>query len=912
MRSIILSVVFLLSLTVVSFGGVYIVNDTTDGHSINQLRGALEAVEKEGTTGHTILIYPGIYNLRLGQISFGSIPLLIEFIGWGPDSTIINMTGTNPDRIFDINPTGTTPNVHIMMRGITFRGGRVTRINSGGGGAIHWNGLPGSSLFIIDCLFENNSSNITSRANGGAIVLEGGGQCVIDHCRFINNSTVNGVGGALFYYSFSPPGSLQISNCVFDINSANGRGRSGGAIAVDVIHTEEPLQTSNVYIEQNSFTNNHADDVDGHGGAISIRNDFAVGNTVHINYNRFYRNSAFDISDNIAMFRSIGNVNIEHNWWGCNLTPFTGNCMMAFHVGALDLPGRLQDNTWLQLRVKSADPEICSGNTANTTTVTAHFLIDNMGNPVDSTRLGALEGVEVTFTSIPNTLSNAQATIQSDGTATATFTSNGFPGNIEVQAQADDVPTGDAEAHTAITVNASPNIIIQPAGRAVCPGNEAIFTVTATGEALNYNWLRGGIKLSDGETTSGSIIAGSITNALSVQNTGPDDIGSNYSVRIIDSNGCTTFSDNTTLIVGTLSLQNESGIIIEHVKPTDYAMNDGGCQRYALVKPEGSDPVSGQVTINLTVAGDQPAYNGQPYVKRYYNITPTNNPDNATALVTLYFLQSEFDSYNDARPGKENDLPVGPLDTKGIENLRITQYHGVGTTPGTYTYKGTNPAVELLKPSSVVWNSANNWWEVSFDVKGFSGFFVTGLINSALPVTLQRITASPTQNGNLVEWQVTNEVNFLHYEVEHSGDGNNFAKLSIVPATQSNLYRYLHRNPGAVTNYYRLKMVDIDGNYSYSRTVSCAAGDLVNALSILRNPFVDNLQLKLEVNEDMEANIEIADLAGRLLLRKKINVRKGSNIISLPETSSLLKGIYLVRLNSNGFNKTIKVVKAER
>jgi len=210
-----------------------------------------------------------------------------------------------------------------------------------------------------------------------------------------------------------------------------------------------------------------------------------------------------------------------------------------------------------------------------------------------------------------------------------------------------------------------------------------------------------------------------------------------------------------------------------------------------------------------------------------------------------------------------------------------------------------------------VWNDANQWWEVTFPVTGFSGFFVTGLLGGALPVTIQRITASPNANGVLVEWQVADEVDFKHYEVQTSHDGTSFTTIGMVPAANKTLYNFLHTNPVAGNNYYRLKLVDIDGNFSYSRTVVCQAGDFTNKVGVLRNPFAQNLQLRVDVQNEGPIMLQMADQAGRLLLQKTIKVSRGLNTITLPEANGLAKGIYALRVSGQGWNETVKLVKTE-
>lgn len=141
------------------------------------------------------------------------------------------------------------------------------------------------------------------------------------------------------------------------------------------------------------------------------------------------------------------------------------------------------------------------------------------------------------------------------------------------------------------------------------------------------------------------------------------------------------------------------------------------------VTPSGNNPVSGIIVNHLTIDPSVQTLNGSPYVQRHYDIQPDNQPATATATVTLYYTQADFDAFN-AYAGHGADLPQGPNDAAGIANLRIYQYHGFSATdiPGTYSGMGL-----VIDPadSNIVWNAADQWWEVTFTVTGFSGFFAS-------------------------------------------------------------------------------------------------------------------------------------------------------------------------------------------
>lgn len=141
------------------------------------------------------------------------------------------------------------------------------------------------------------------------------------------------------------------------------------------------------------------------------------------------------------------------------------------------------------------------------------------------------------------------------------------------------------------------------------------------------------------------------------------------------------------------------------------------------VVPTGTNPVSGDIVNQLTIDSTVQTLNGSPYVQRHYDIQPANDPAAATATVTLYYTQTDFDAFN-AYPNHGADLPQGPGDAAGIANLRIYQYHGFSASAVPGTYSGTGVVINP-DDSNIVWNAADQWWEVTFTVTGFSGFFAS-------------------------------------------------------------------------------------------------------------------------------------------------------------------------------------------
>uniref|UniRef100_UPI002FDAB7AB ELWxxDGT repeat protein n=1 Tax=Flavobacterium sp. TaxID=239 RepID=UPI002FDAB7AB len=142
----------------------------------------------------------------------------------------------------------------------------------------------------------------------------------------------------------------------------------------------------------------------------------------------------------------------------------------------------------------------------------------------------------------------------------------------------------------------------------------------------------------------------------------------------------------------------------------------------ASVTSAGESPVQGNVAVKQWIANEQPV----DYVKKNYEIYPDNNPTTATGLLTLYFSQADFDTFNAQTPAPINQLPSNPTDLTGKANLSIAFKSGQSSdnTGLPISYSGSqimiNPDDNLIN-----WNSTLNRWEVSFETTGFGGYRIT-------------------------------------------------------------------------------------------------------------------------------------------------------------------------------------------
>lgn len=387
-------------------------------------------------------------------------------------------------------------------------------------------------------------------------------------------------------------------------------------------------------------------------------------------------------------------------------------------------------------------------------------------------------------------------------------------------------------------------------------GNSLSATAGGTLSNNTFNWFRNGTLFSTrtGDSTlninDNSGYSVSITNAIANQLTLRSYIDTVQAEAII----AMTPASVTQNISGTAAVD----------------INDSTQSRLLTLTPTSStNALNGEVECSVVIDTAVSTFNDQPYVQRHYDITPSANAGTAEATVTLYFSQADFDSFN--AYVTEHNLNIPLLPTNGVDNgnVRIIQLHGEYTTsPDPENYKDSS--VVLITPS-VSWDNTNNWWEVTFPVKGFSGFFVSTL-NFTLPLTLVEFTGKLQNNAASLQWLTNNEVNTKQFLVQRSNNGIAFETIGSVRAqSTAGSHSYYFKDAKLFTgnNFYRLQMTDNDGRGSYSNIITVKMNNENPSLSLYPNPAKNNTALLFNATSQGKYLIKITDVSGKVI--KNIN-----------------------------------------
>jgi hypothetical protein len=175
---------------------------------------------------------------------------------------------------------------------------------------------------------------------------------------------------------------------------------------------------------------------------------------------------------------------------------------------------------------------------------------------------------------------------------------------------------------------------------------------------------------------------------------------------------------------------------------------------------------------------------------------------------------------------------------------------------------------------------------------------------STLPVSLLNFSAKE-QAGNIqLNWQTENAINFSHFEIEHSVDGINFKQIAFLSSSEKS---YLHYKPTATENYYRLKMVDKDGKFSYSSIVKVQIKKNLS-VQVYPNPVKDITKVTVNSNKVQTATIFITDAAGKTIFKENKQLLMGLNDFTI-NTSLFIVGVYDLSVVTDSNKENFKIIK---
>ncbi len=283
------------------------------------------------------------------------------------------------------------------------------------------------------------------------------------------------------------------------------------------------------------------------------------------------------------------------------------------------------------------------------------------------------------------------------------------------------------------------------------------------------------------------------------------------------------------------------------------------------------------------------------YLNRNIRITPAVQPT-LPVNIRLYFSKAEFDAL-DADGGS------GVSSIGSIKIFKNNDACGSSLTGAT----------TIFAPDYAEAHGANGYM-VQGTIPSFSSFYFASN-STTLPLELLSFKGTLQGSTALLEWETENEINTSHFEVERSLDGRSFNAITTVAAAgnSQSLIRYSYPDNEITTLasniiYYRLRMVDVDGRFTYSNVITITLPDIAGRITVFPNPAEKEIKVTINAVSADKAEWKLVDNTGRVVLQGKKEVVKGYNEIQI-NLNKLSSGVYFLNLTGSTIDQKIKVQK---
>ena len=191
----------------------------------------------------------------------------------------------------------------------------------------------------------------------------------------------------------------------------------------------------------------------------------------------------------------------------------------------------------------------------------------------------------------------------------------------------------------------------------------------------------------------------------------------------------------------------------------------------------------------------------------------------------------------------------------------------------------------------------------------------TQSLNAQLDLAfVSNFSANPTNSSNRLTWTIASNQSVNSFEVEKSTNGKDFKTIAVLSATEKfNTENYTYADTAISSDkiMYRLRiLINRSQNDFYSRIILVQSKMILNDnIRIMENPVRDKLFFNYCSTKPQQADIKIYSLTGKVLFNQKLSGFKGNNLITIPLSSGLVPGMYILEINTDITSQTLKFIK---
>ena len=180
-----------------------------------------------------------------------------------------------------------------------------------------------------------------------------------------------------------------------------------------------------------------------------------------------------------------------------------------------------------------------------------------------------------------------------------------------------------------------------------------------------------------------------------------------------------------------------------------------------------------------------------------------------------------------------------------------------------------------------------------------------------LPVHFTAFNGRIKDGKAILTWTTAEEQNNHHFEIQKSTTGSNYTTIGIVDPKNGviNQYDFTDEAPSAGVNYYRLKQVDLDGRFMFSKILILRSDLAKFTVKAGPNPFAGTINIFYQLEKEETLQIRLYDQAGRTVKQYTTRGGAGGNTYNISDLNNLPKGHYTLEFTGETVKYRQQVVK---
>lgn len=228
-------------------------------------------------------------------------------------------------------------------------------------------------------------------------------------------------------------------------------------------------------------------------------------------------------------------------------------------------------------------------------------------------------------------------------------------------------------------------------------------------------------------------------------------------------------------------------------------------------------------------------------------------------------------------------------DDRSANNHILTLFTGANINGGSYNQPITH--YNLLR-------TVEELYQLPFAGVSNDSAAIQNIWTSTLPLHVTKFEGRIQASEIVLHWETTEDQNSKAFLIERlTNNTQGWVKLANIPArlnSNSNRYTYTDVMPVNGLNQYRLKMIDLYGDFMYSKIIGVRVEE--KNMLVYPNPSTGIIYIQPPVNCSGPCMLSVIDVTGKLMCKKLVQDMRSTFIL---DVSGFKKGMYYILFSEN-------------